>query len=86
MNIGPTEAAAALVDIESIARKVKQSSWYRLSSTVIMLWGFLVALGYVAAHFAPHALAVIWLTINGVGIVVTAGLKLHMARTRGQTF
>ena len=86
MNIGPTEAAAALVDIESIARKVKQSSWYRLSSTVIMLWGFLVALGYVAAHFAPHALAVIWLTINGVGIVVTAGLKLHMARTRGQNF
>jgi hypothetical protein len=86
MNIGPTEAAAALIDIESVTRKVKQSSWYRLTGTTIMLWGFLVALGYAAVHFAPHAMVPVWLTINGIGVVATAALKAHMARTRGDSF
>jgi hypothetical protein len=86
MNIGPTEAAAALIDIESIARKVRQSSWYRLTSTMMMLWGFLVALGYSVTQFAPKSWPLIWLTVNGIGIIATVAFKAHDVRTRGRSF
>jgi hypothetical protein len=86
MNIGPTEAAAALLDIESITRKVKQSCWYQLSSTMMMLWGFLVALGFAASQFAPAYWQLVWLTVDGIGIVATLALKAYDGRTRGQRF
>ncbi len=82
MNIGPSEAAATLVDIESIARRVKQSSWYRSASTTIIAWGALVALGFSATHLAPGSAPVIWLTINAVGIVATVTLNARFARQR----
>jgi hypothetical protein len=86
MNIGPNEAHAALLDIESVARKVRQSSWYRLASTTIMLWGFLVALGYCATQFAPKSWPLIWLAVNGIGIIATFALRVHCARTSNQSF
>jgi hypothetical protein len=86
MNIGPSEAAAALIDIESIARKVKQSSWYRLTSTMMMLWGILVALGYAASQLAPQSWLLIWSAVNGVGIVAAVAFMAYDARARGQSF
>jgi hypothetical protein len=86
MNIEPAEAHAALADIESVARKVRQSSWYRLASTAIVLWGALVALGYCATQFAPRSGMLIWLTVNGVGIVATVALKARSARGSGKGF
>jgi hypothetical protein len=86
MNIGPAEAQVALADIESVAGKVKQSSWYRCASTSIILWGFLVAVGYCATQFAPRSWALIWLTVDGIGIVATIALQAYSARTRGQGF
>jgi hypothetical protein len=86
MNIGPNEAHTALVDIESVARKVRQSSWYRLASTSIMLWGFLVALGYCATQFVPKSGPSIWLAVNGAGVIATVALKAQGARASGQSF
>jgi hypothetical protein len=86
MTVGPTEAAATLVDIELIARRVKQSSWYRSASTTIIAWGVLIALGFSASHLAPRSAPVIWLTINAVGVVATAALNARLARKREEGF
>jgi hypothetical protein len=85
-NITPSEAAAALQDIESIAKQVKQSSWYRLTSSIMMVWGLLAALGYVASQLAPDSWPLIWLTVDGIGIIGTVALKAQAARGSGQAF
>jgi hypothetical protein len=86
MNIGPSEAASALIDIESVARKVKQSSCYRVTSATIVLWGGLVALGYLGSYLAPRSAPMIWLTIDVVGIIATAAFNIHSARARERSF
>jgi hypothetical protein len=69
--IDPQEAASALSEIDSIARRVRQSRFYRISSLMLVLWGVLIAIGYVTTDLAPgqgKQGKIVWLVIYGLGL------------------
>lgn len=65
-----TQATAALDDIEAVARQVRQSRFYRVSSTTLILWGALVAAGYLVSFAAPWWARIAWIGVWAAG---TAG-------------
>jgi hypothetical protein len=74
MTLSADDASAALADIESIARRVKQSSIYRASSLIMIGWGALVALGNLAALFAGSWTPKVWIAVNLLGVGMTIAL------------
>jgi hypothetical protein len=79
VTLSADDASAALADIESIARRVKQSSIYRASSLILIGWGVLVALGNLAELFAGPWTPRVWIALNILGVAMTIGL---LARAR----
>ena len=85
-SIDPQEAASALSDIDSIARRVRHSTMYRLSSLLTILWGALVFAGNIASFLAPRSAGLIWLGVYAVGIagsfaISAAGYSRNRVRT-----
>ena len=66
-NIDPGEAASALSDIDSIARRVRQSRIYQICSLVMILWGALVFAGNVASFLWPQFAGYVWLAVYAAG-------------------
>ena len=67
-SIDPQEAASALSDIDSMARRVRQSTMYQLSSLLTIYWGVLVFAGNIASFVWPRPAGLIWLGVYAVGI------------------
>jgi hypothetical protein len=86
MSIGPTEAAASLVDIESIAKRVKQSSFYRVAGTVVILWGIVWAIGFSATQIVPERALAVWIACDAFGVIATTALTARAAHKHGRDF
>ena len=82
MTLDADEASAALADIESIARRVKQSSIYRASSLTLIGWGVIVAIGNLAEPLAGRWAGGVWIALNLLGAAMTIFL-LGRARQGG---
>ena len=67
MTIDRSEAAAALSDIDDIARRVKQSRRYRLASLMLVLWGAVTCFGYTASYASPRTSITTWTLVYIVG-------------------
>jgi hypothetical protein len=80
MKIDAQSAAASLADIDTIVARLKQSSFYRGASTLIIIWGVLVCGGYVASSFAPRAAVYIWIVVNSAGLIATIAMGLRYRR------
>jgi hypothetical protein len=68
VSIESQEAAAALDDIETIARRVRQSTIYRLSGLLIAMWGVLVFAGNLATWLSPRNAGYAWYAVYVAGI------------------
>lgn len=68
MSIESHEAAAALDDIESIVRRVRQSRIYNLASLIVIMWGALVLAGNLATWLSPRTAGYSWTAVYVVGI------------------
>jgi hypothetical protein len=68
MTIESHEAAAALDDIEQIARRVRQSTTYQLSGLLIIMWGALVFAANIASFLWPRSAGLFWLGVYAAGI------------------
>lgn len=87
MTIDSKEASAALSDIAAISRRVRQSRLYRLTSLMLILWGAVVAAGYVASYLWPAWAARAWLAIYAAGIAGSFALSAaDYARIGVRTF
>jgi len=87
MSIDRKQAAEALSDIEAIAHRVRQSQFYRTSSLLLVMWGVLVAAGYVVSQFLPHRAGYAWVTVYVAGIVGSFVLSaFEYARSRVRAF
>ncbi|HML09057.1 MAG TPA: hypothetical protein VK430_13130 [Xanthobacteraceae bacterium] len=80
MQIDAKSAEASLADIDVIVARLKQSSFYRGASTLIIGWGALVAFGYVASSFVPREAGLIWVILNGLGLIATVATGLQYRR------
>lgn len=85
MSIDKTEAAAALDDISRVIANVKQSRIYRTSASMLMLWGGIVAVGYMFAFFAPRRAAVGWIVVQGVGTLLTLAASVRWGSRQGRS-
>lgn len=81
MMMDSKEAIAALGEIEAITRQVRQSNFYRVSSTMLVLWGLLVALGNVVTFVAPFWAKSAWGCVYVLGV---AGTIVAAARANGR--
>ena len=67
-SIDAKEAASALSDIDSVARRVRQSTIYQLSSLFIITWGVLVVAGNLTSFVWPRSAGFSWLAVYLAGI------------------
>src|ERR1700733_12779606 len=67
-SIDPKEAESALSDIDSIVRRVRQSTIYQLSSLLMVMWGVLVFAGNIASFLWPRTAGYIWIAVDVAGI------------------
>ena len=86
MTINPPEAAAALDDIERVIQRVKQSEIYRDASSLLIVWGGIVACAYLVSYFLPRQAALVWLVFQGVGLVATIVMRRRLSRGRRSAF
>jgi hypothetical protein len=66
MTIDPNEAAASLSEITSIERRTRETLVYARSSAALILWGLLVAAGYLVSFAVPR-LHYHWIAIYILG-------------------
>jgi FtsH-binding integral membrane protein len=87
MSIDRQEAASALSDIDAIVRRVRQSRIYNLASLMLILWGALVFVGYVASWLSPRNGGIVWIAIYVAGIAGSFMVsKYYRARDGVRTF
>jgi FtsH-binding integral membrane protein len=66
--IDSKQASEALNEIDAIVRRVRQSRIYNLASLTMIMWGVLVAAGYVATYLSPRTGGIVWIAIYAAGI------------------
>jgi uncharacterized membrane protein YeaQ/YmgE (transglycosylase-associated protein family) len=86
-SIDPREAASALSDVEDIVRRVRQSTIYNLSSLIMIMWGVLVFVGYLAGYLSPRSAGYGWLAVYIAGIAGSVAISaFNRARSGVRTF
>jgi hypothetical protein len=71
MTIDSKQATEALNEIDAVVRAVRQSRVYNIASLILMMWGPLIALGYVLTYASPRHAGYTWLAIDTLGIAAT---------------
>jgi hypothetical protein len=86
-SINPQEAASALSDIDSIARRVRQSTIYNLASLMLIMWGVLTFAGYLVSYLSPRNAGYAWVAVYVAGVAGTVVISaLNRARSGIRTF
>jgi hypothetical protein len=72
MGISKSEAASALTDIESAARRSGLLTGYRGAGPILMVWGVIWAIGYGGMGVSsPQTWGWLWLPLDVIGVVAT---------------
>jgi hypothetical protein len=77
VQIDSKAAEASLADIETVVARLKQSSYYRRAGSIIVIWGILVAISYLACQWMPRQSNLVWVIANVVGLLVTVFIGLR---------
>lgn len=86
-DIDPREAASALSDIDSIVRRVRQSTIYNLASLMLIMWGVLTFAGYLVTWLSPRHAGYGWIAVYVAGIAGTVVISAsNHARSGIRTF
>jgi hypothetical protein len=86
-SIDPQQAASALSDIESVVRRVRQSTIYILASLMLIMWGVLTFAGYLASYLSPRNAGYAWLAVYVAGVAGTVVISaFNRARSGIRTF
>lgn len=71
------QAVNALAEIATVERRTRAAVAYRRASTLLILWGVLVALGSGVNQVLPDRSAAIWYGTDAIGLVVTVAIALR---------
>jgi hypothetical protein len=86
-DIDPRQAASALSDIDSIVRRVRQSTIYNLASLMLIMWGVLTFAGYLVSWLSPRHAGYGWIAVYVAGIAGTVVISAsNHARSGIRTF
>ena len=85
--IDSKQAGEALLEINDIAHRVRQSFIYDVSSQMTILWGVLVLAGNLVTYFTPRYAGYAWIAVYVLGISCWFVLGVvGYAKTRVHTF
>lgn len=84
MTIEPQDAAASLSDVERIQRRTREAVRYAYASTYQIMWGILVATGYLAEYFSPRTASYSWIGLLIAGLVGGISIRRYRARKAGR--
>ena len=82
-GIDAKDAASALSDIASVARRVRQSTIYRLASLMLILWGGVSCVGYLLTYLSPPTAYSTWVAVYIVGIAGSIVIATVQRRQSG---
>jgi hypothetical protein len=77
------QASSALADVTDIARRVRQSMFYRHASAMLILWGALTFVGYLVAFAMPANASVSWIALVIAGVLGSVALGMANRRRAG---
>ena len=86
MTIDRNDASLSLSEIDAVQKRTRRALIYSGSSTSLLIWGVLVAIGYIATHFAPGHADPVWAAIFVIGLGSGFGIRAWRARTKVQTW
>jgi hypothetical protein len=87
MTIDSRQAAEALSEIDAIARRVRQSTIYDLTSQMLIMWGALVFAANIATFMWPRSAGYIWFGVDALGIAGSFAISAYgYPRTKIRTF
>ena len=81
--IDSQQASAALNDINDVVHRVRQSRIYEIASLIIMLWGVLVFIGYIANYLWPQQGYTIWTIVDLGGLIISSAVGFLVNRRSG---
>ena len=85
--IDSKQASEALDEINEIARRVRQSTIYNLTSLMLIMWGVLVFAGNITLFLWPRTAGYVWFAVDAIGIAGSFAISaLDYTRTRIRTF
>lgn len=85
--IDSQQASEALAEIDAIARRVRQSRIYQLSSLLLIMWGALVFAGNIATFLWPRWAGYAWLVVDAAGIAGSFAISVYShSRSRTRSF
>lgn len=75
MTIDPHEAAASLSDIAKVEQRTRETLVYGHSGVQFMLWGVLVAAGYIHTYLDPVHADAGWIAVTVLGLGGSIALR-----------
>jgi hypothetical protein len=81
--IDSKQAAAALSDIDTIVRRVRQSRTYEIASLIMIWWGALVLAGNLVTYGWPRYGGLIWTTVNAMGAIGSLVISAFAVAPKG---
>jgi hypothetical protein len=82
MTIDPNDARTSLDDIESVERRTREAIVYDHTSAQFLLWGTLVASGYVFSFFVPTHISAGWIVVTAVGLAGSFTIRHWRGQSR----
>jgi hypothetical protein len=82
MILESREALALLQDIADVEKRTREAMFYSGCSTILIVWGLLVACGYGGSAWQPGWSRIIWLGVSLVGCAATALIVATRLRAR----
>ena len=87
MTIDSQQASEALSEINEIARRVRQSTIYNLTSQMLIMWGALVFAANIATFLWPRSAGYVWFAVDALGIAGSFAISAYAyPRTKIRTF
>lgn len=81
MQVDRASARSALADVAEVEARTTQASIYGASSTILMLWGVVVALAYLTNHFLSAMIGATWLCAWAAGFAGTTLVSWRWRRS-----
>ena len=85
--IDSRQASEALSEINEIARRVRQSQIYDISSYIMVMWGALVGAGNLVTYLWPRYAGYAWIAVYVLGVAGWCAISvLNFSRSRVHSF
>jgi hypothetical protein len=82
MSIDPREAESSLQDVARIEQRMREAFYYGGSSSILIVWGVVWAVGYLVTYLSPPNANLAWYVLDGFGVLSAVAIGYTRSRAR----